>query len=302
MSEYGSESEYSDSSAVQVSFYDDYADLTPLPLPKQVPGFFEMHYTDDYKELMGYFFALYVKREYSERALRMCDRVLSRFQLNYTAWSYKMLILEHIGYDYKKVQADVEYIINQDSKIFQAWQFYRWLSERHEFDAFPLMRDVLKYEPKNFHAWSYIVWYARKYNKADELYNLCLEQIDLDARNNSAWSSRMVAMDMKNLDPESEFDSAAESLRKIPRNEAARNYLYGLCDKNPQLIPKLDQLGEELCEKNPDNFNAYRLLLYKASVDHNTEKIGELCDQLIRVDPIRTNYYNLLKAGKIQYM
>ncbi|EAY00205.1 prenyltransferase alpha subunit, putative [Trichomonas vaginalis G3] len=299
-----SDSSYSSDAVLHYDEYQDYKDLTPLPLPEQIPGFFEIKYTDDYKQLFGYFFALYTKQEYSQRALNLCNKVISKFCLHYSAWQYKQRILEHIDFDVKEVQREVETLIKSDTKIYQAWTFYEWLIDRQKepLDPMPLLENVFRQEPKNFHAWSFVIWYAKRWNNPEPLYQLALYHIDLDARNNSAWSARMTLSEMLNKDPAAEFEDAVKSIREIPRNESVRNYLLGLCEKYPEFVPKLVEIANELKEKDPTNPASYRLLLHKATLDKNQEMINELCDNLIKYDGIRANYYNLLKAGTIQYM
>ena len=282
---------------------DEYADLTPLPRPKQIKGFFEIDYPDYYREMMGKFFALYEKREYSERALKYCKKVIDFFCLQYTAWSYMVEIYEHIGYKLEEVKDFIENQIIDDSKIYQAWQTYEWLLEKENgsFDPIPVLQKVFVVEPKNFHAWSFAIWYANKWDKHQAIYDLALKYISEDFYNNSAWNTRRVTGDRLGLSAESEFDDAADVLMSAGRNESARNFIFGLCEKEPTLIEKLNDLGEELRAKDPDNYNAYRILLFKASVDKNQEEIGKLCDELIRTDPIRINYYTAVKNGDLIY-
>jgi protein farnesyltransferase/geranylgeranyltransferase type-1 subunit alpha len=296
-----SDSECSDGN--KDSEYAEYSDITPLPRPKQVKGFFEIDYPEEYKKLMGYFFALYAKKEYSERALKLCKMVISEFCCQYTAWAYMVEIYEHIGYCLETTKKELEEQIVDDTKIYQAWNTYMWLIEKENasFSPIPTLEKVFEYEPKNFHAWSLAIWYANKWNRHKEIYDLALKYISIDLYNNSAWNTRRVTGDVLGISPESEFDAAAEALRTLPRNESARNFAFGLCEKETSLIPKLNKLGEELLEKDKDNYNAYRILLFQASVNKNQKEIEKLCDELIRTDPIRVNYYTAVKNGELIY-
>ena len=297
-----SDGSYSESSApVSLSEDPEYSDISPLPRPKQIPGFFEVEYTKEYSELMGYFFALYQKREYSQRSLKLCNKIIEKYCTHNAAWTFKMDICKHAGYDPQTIQKELEDQIVADTKIYSAWNFYQWLIDNNKIDPIPLLNKVFEVEPKNFHAWSFSVWYAKRWNKEKEIYDLSLQEIEKDVFNNSAWNTRRVSGDGLGLDPNSEFDSAAEILLKTPHNESIRNFLFGLCEKDPNLVPKLDDLGRKLVEMDKDNYNGYRLLLFKASLDDNKQTINSLCDELIRTDPIRVNYYNLVKSGQLKY-
>ena len=281
--------------------YKEYEDLTPLPRPKQIPGFFEVSYSTEYSKLMGYFFALYQKKEYSQRALKLCDKIIDQYCTHNAAWTYKIEIYKHIGYDPKEVQKYLEDQMVNDTKIYSAWNAYQWLINENEIDPIPLLNKIFNIEPKNFHAWSFSVWYAKRWNKAKEIYDIALQEIEKDVFNNSAWNTRRVCGDALNIEPEKEFDSAAEIMLKTPHNESARNFLFGLCEKDRNLIPKLDEIGQKLVEMDKDNFNGYRFLLFNASLQNNEEAINNLCDELIRTDPIRVNYYTLVKNGQLKY-
>ena len=292
---------YSSSKSRDVDKYAEYADLPLLPRPTQIPEFFEVKYSEEYSKLMGYFFALYQKKEYSQRALKLCDRIIDEYPTHNAAWNFRIEIHKHTPYDPKEVREFIETQIFMDTKIYSAWNAYQWLVDNHEFDSIPFIQKVLNNEPKNFHAWSFLVWYAKRWNKPKEVYDLSLSQLEKDIFNNSAWNTRWVTGNMLGITPEAEFDSVTDVIRKTPHNESARNFLFGICEKEPKLVQKLDDFGRELLAIDQDNFNAYRILLFKASVENNKEEIQRLCDELIRTDPIRVNYYTHVKNGVLKY-
>ncbi|EAY16569.1 prenyltransferase alpha subunit, putative [Trichomonas vaginalis G3] len=282
---------------------EDWKDIEPLPLPQQPGDPFQVEYTEDYVDLMGYFLAVLHKKEVSQRALEITNKVIQRFHSHYTAWWYKYYILEKIGYDFKTELQNLEKIIKDAPKSYQAWHYRQWLLERtnEKVDEVSFLKEVFLIDAKNFHAWSYAIWFADHFKLYKEIYDLANYQIEIDMRNNSAWNTRKAMVDFMNLDPKAEFEAAEQSLLKITKNEASMNYAFAIVEKDKSLEPKLQALGEKLYQKNPKNPRALQILLYVASGANDTEKIQKLCQELIIADPIRKPYYSLVLEGKIKY-
>jgi len=123
----------------------------------------------------------------------------------------------------------------------------------------------------------------------------------LDVRNNSAWNGRKISAEFLKMDLEEEFSFVEASLVALNKNEASINYIQYLSRIYASFIPRLRELGQTLVKKSPSICTGYRLLLLVASQENDISLIQEQCDSLIRIDPIRTNYYNLLKEGKTKY-
>ena len=247
-SEDSNPAQYSDS----YSDSENYDDLTLSPLPKQIPGFFEVAYTQEYTRLMGLFFALYTKKEYSTRALKLCNKIIEKYCTHSQAWAYKIEIYKHIGFDKETVQNELEEQIVADTKIYGAWNAYQWLINETGIDPIPLLNRVFNKEPKNFHAWQFSIWYAMNFHKEEEIYKIALSEIEKDVYNNSAWNTRYSIAEMLKKPIDQEFDAAFDAMKKTPHNESVRNFLFGLCEKEPKLIDKLDALGKELCSEDKD--------------------------------------------------
>ena len=284
----------------------EWQDITPLPLPQQKGDAFQVRYTDEYVDLMGYFFAVLDKKEVSKRALDITNDVISQHPAHYTAWWYKSFILENLGFDFNKELAESTEILKKAPKSYQAWNYRQWLFEHPKEDVsmineIPFLQQIFEIDSKNFHAWSYAVWYAEKYKKFKEIYNLSLYQIEIDMRNNSAWNTRKSMADFLKADLNTEFKAAADSLQIITKNEAAVNFAFGIVEEDRTLIPQLKELGEKLYEKNPKNPQALHILLWIASDNEDTENIKKICNELIQCDPIRKPYYTLLSEGRIKY-
>ncbi|OHT04446.1 prenyltransferase alpha subunit [Tritrichomonas foetus] len=287
-------------------FYRDdpnFADIKPLPLPQQTGDPFYINYSEEYIDLFGYFMALVNKEEISERALSVAERVINRYSNHYTAWWYKYHILETLKYDLDKELDFITNILTENPKSYQAWHYRQWLIDRAtEFhDELPFLVKTFIKDSKNFHAWSYSIWYAERWNQVKEIYNLAVLQVRNDSRNNSAWNARRTLGEKLNISLESEFEAVEKSLLTVGKNESACNFAMALVDKDQTLKQKLKDLALKMIEKNNENVQALRLLIYVANLDGDAAEISSLCEKLMKLDPIRIPYYTLLKSGKIKF-
>lgn len=299
-------SHYSDSNETPTLYRDnpDFADLEPLPIPQAEDEPYFIVHSEEYEDLFGYFFALVKKDEISQRCLDVCNKIIENYPFHYTAWSMKFKCLEKLGFDYDtESQMQLE-LFKCNPKSYQNWYFKMWLIDHStEFhDDIPFLVTVLNDDPKNFHAWSFALYFADKWGKHQDIYDIAKEKIRFDARNNSAWNARMAMANVLNIPAKQEFEDAAKTFQVISKNEAAMNFIFGLVKKDPSLIEDLKQLGNTLLEKNPENVVALHIQLFIATFQQeDRDVIQRTCDQLIKVDPIRINYYNLLKEGTIKY-
>lgn len=282
---------------------EEWKDITPLPLPQTAGDPFAVEYTELYEDLMGYFLAVLKVKEISLRALDITNEVIAKFPAHYTAWWYKFFILESIGYNAEKLLDELSAIIKKSPKSYQAWHYRQWIMEREKecIDEIAFFKEVFDIDAKNFHAWSYAIWYADNFNQHQAIYDLAVDQIRIDMRNNSAWNARKTMSDKLNKPPSEEFQAAYDSLMIITKNEAAVNYAYAMVEKDTSLTEKLVELGNVLVEKNPQNPFGLGIQLYLASKSNDSAKIQELCAKLTEADPIRHNYYSLVSQGKIKY-
>lgn len=281
----------------------DFKDLKPVPLPQTKGDPFFINYSAEIVDLFGYFFALLEKDEISERGIKVAERIIEKFTSHYTAWWYKYHILETLPYDFKRETEFINKILVENPKSYQAWHYMQWLVDKSpEFhDQIPFLKSTFIIDEKNFHAWSFSIWYAERWNQYNEVYLLALHQIKIDMRNNSAWNTRRTIGEKLNVDIEKEFNDVEDSLLQIGKNESACNFAMSLVDKKVELKDRLKSLANKMIEMKPDNFYAYRLLLYVANIDNDTSEIHHICDELIKLDTIRAPYYSLLKTGKIKF-
>jgi protein farnesyltransferase/geranylgeranyltransferase type-1 subunit alpha len=295
-----SQAEYSSDGEPQpnplVSF--DWSDLALVPMPQEEGDPFFIIYTEDYIEIFGRFNAILDKQEESPRVLALCNWIISQWPKHVTAWWYKFRLLENLGYDFETEMKRIEDDLRYDIKSYQAWHYRQWLVDRspEPVDELPKLGKLLHIDEKNVHAWNYAIWWARRNHKQQVVYNLALEHIESDCRNNSAWNARKLLGEDLSVDPTAEFETCLENLRDVGKNEAALNFLKAMADREPALKARLRPAAEELIGLGRDNPFGWVLLLSQAT---DQEEITRLCDQLIESDAIRTPYYNLVKQGVI---
>lgn len=288
-------------------FTDDpsFADLTPLPLPQDDSDPFYVTYSEEYKDLFGYFFALLAKEEISTRALKVTNIVISEYPSHYTAWWYKFHILEKLEYDLNTELQIINAITLKTPKSYQAWHYRQWLMDRAENDnmeQFAFLKKLFDKDAKNFHAWNFAIWYAKRWDRCNEMFDFIKYEIKKDVRNNSAWNARIEIGNELNLNPINEFEDAVLELKNVTKNEAVCNFLIAMYKKDGSLLERLCEVGNELVAKSYQNIFGYRLLLFVESRKQNNMKnIEKLCEKLMDIDPIRIPFYTLVKNGNIKY-
>ena len=280
----------------------EWEDVHPLPLLQQPGDPFPVAYTTEYEDMLGYFFAVLERKEVSARAMEITERVIKTIPSHYTAWWFKFYLLERMEYDFDRELEFLNKCIVDCPKSYQSWHYRMWLVERAENkpDEVAFVRKVFCYDAKNFHAWTYILWFGQKYG-AQPVYQLSLDLIEEDPRNNSAWNGRKTTGDLLGVDPKTEFKAAADSIRQITKNEASINFALAMYEKDPSLLPELRDLAREMVERNSENPHALRMQLFVATIDNDRDQITELCKKLCEADPLRENYYNLVANGTLSY-
>lgn len=299
-----SESYYSEEE--EIKMYKDnpeWSDLTPLPLPQQPDDPYFIYYDENYIDIFGYFFAIVQKNEISPRCIQICERIIKNYPGTYTAWALKYKCLEKLGFDYEKEEKFLDYIYDSNPKSYQLWYYEGWLSDHvSEFhDKIPFLQKVFSEDPKNFHAWSFALQYAERWHQEKEIFELSKEMIEQDFRNNSAWNARLTLGEILNVPLVEEFNDAEKCIRLVQKNEAPINFAFALVKKDPSLVERLDSLGNYMIETNPQNHFAWLVRLFVESEKNNNVEISKICDELIKTDPFRVNYYTLLKNGKIKF-
>jgi len=141
------------------------------------------------KEVMGYFRALFVSKEVSERALELTAETIMLSQGNYTAWHWRRSLLHQLGKDLGQEIIWLNTIGLGMEKNFQIWHhrrciFEMWVRQLKDkqdskqdlgklsltdlgqvFDMeFEFLDEIFDSDSKNYHAWSHKIWLVERYN------------------------------------------------------------------------------------------------------------------------------------------
>jgi protein farnesyltransferase/geranylgeranyltransferase type-1 subunit alpha len=273
-------------------------DVEPVPPPHQRGDAFYISPPSWYTRLFGLFGALVAKDEISARAVDLCNLIIRDFTSHYTAWWYKFHVLERLGYDLEAELDRIAQVLRANNKSYQAWHYRQWLVDRSPHDETAFLTETFERDAKNFHGWSFAIWYAARWDRGADIFALAVAQIASDCRNNSAWNARKTVGEMIGVDPLAEFEAAVDSLRVVGKNEAACNFLLAIVWKAPQLTGRVRELAEELLAKKPDNRHAMGLLL---AVAEEKGEVERYCDELMKIDPVRIPYYTLVRQGVLKF-
>lgn len=291
-------------------------------------------YSDRFKDAFDYFRAVLRSGEKSERVFDLTTDAVNLNPGNYTVWHYRRLVLQHLKKDLREELKFCRGMIEEHPKNYQVWNHRRilveWLNDpQHELRFVEI---ILARDAKNYHAWQHRQW-ALKTFKLWEKEMLFVERLlEEDIRNNSAWNQRhFVVVNTTSYTPEvlaAEVEYAKTAIKKAVHNESPWNYLRGI------LLQELDQvespmyrypgipefvselMASEMDLKTPQEKSSY-LHSFRVDLAENelesrvwaaTEedvaakqlKLREavsICDSLVEIDPIRTNYWNYFKAS-----
>jgi len=192
-----------------------------------------INYPSSFKLAYGYIRAIWERKEYSERALRLSGTCVKLNPANYTAWHFrreclKRLVLqtptaaEDEGGQHQSLPSSNENKCSNSTTVhdavereldlaaalggsnpknYQIWYHRRAMLENcgvHDFADSELdyIATVLEEDSKNYHAWSYRQWIVHAVDTSaawETEVQYASELIKQDARNNSAWNQRWFA-------------------------------------------------------------------------------------------------------------
>ncbi|KAH0788108.1 Protein farnesyltransferase/geranylgeranyltransferase type-1 subunit alpha [Histomonas meleagridis] len=235
----------------------EWADLEPVPGVQKKGDPFYIDWEPFYDQMMSYFRGVMNVNEYSQRANELVKTVLMNVPGNPCAWWYRRKILEKLGYDSDEEILFTHEILEECLKSYQIWYHRQWVVDNQEekpVDA-SLLSDRIQNDPKNFHAWSYALWLARRWNMYQDILDLTTYYLEQDPENNSAWSARFSVIDGAKADLSGELDFAFKTLENDLQNESACSYILGIAKKSDELYKKALENAKKLYQATPDNFH-----------------------------------------------
>ncbi|KAJ3687773.1 hypothetical protein LUZ61_016937 [Rhynchospora tenuis] len=328
----GSSDEEAEQPYVPFSQRPEWSDVRPLPQDDGPHPVVPIAYTDEFRDVMDYFRAVYVAREFSPRALRLTTEALTRNPGNYTIWHFRRLVIEALDSDLVEETLFVDNLAKGNPKNYQIWHHKRWLAEKlgpeaandeHDFTRF-----ILSLDAKNYHAWSHRQWVLQKLGGWDKELDFCHQLLEEDIFNNSAWNQRFFVITRSPLlgglsaMRDSEVDYTIKAILQNPSNESPWRYLQGLYKGNPdsfitdKRIPQLllnilkensycvfawNFLLDVLCKGLRPNKEIEDVVKGLTELDESGSSDPDLptriCSALERMDPIRVNYWAWRKSN-----
>jgi protein farnesyltransferase/geranylgeranyltransferase type-1 subunit alpha len=260
---------------------------------------------------MDYMRAVLKADEVSERALSLTTDAVKLNPANYTIWTYRRKLLFATGADLYNELKFIRGMVDDNPKNYQVWHHLQLIMERlgHcdpkdlEFVATQIADDA-----KNYHAWSYRQWLVEHFNRWDAEVEYTRHLIEGDVRNNSAWNHRLWAMQRtKGLgDPQkllAETSFVFEMITKAPANDAAWNYLQGICrsagrDTVRTVVQRIDKFLEAHADCVPALIAKLQLFVDTNLVREEDVRLQcvAICDSLVSLDTIRARYWSYRRS------
>lgn len=296
-------------------FYKDRPEWSDMEGVLQSDGPFpvvRIAYSEKFADIFNYFRAVLHENEISERALGLTKDAISVNASSYNVWHYRRILLKSLDKDIYEELKFCEEVIESNPKNYQVWHHRQVLAEwlhdgSHEKH---LTEKVLSADAKNYHAWQHRQWVIQKFDLwygELEYVNKLLEE---DIRNNSAWNQRYFVISHTSKFTsevlQREIKYTLDSVKKVPHNESAWNYLRGILqDQGLMRFPMV----YEFCEKlHKDGCTSSYLLAFLidcieekllAAGDSQDpslcQKVLDLCASLASEhDVIRKEYWNYI--------
>ncbi|KAK2721186.1 protein farnesyltransferase/geranylgeranyltransferase type-1 subunit alpha-like [Artemia franciscana] len=292
----------------------DWNDITPIHLDEGPNPIVSIAYSDTFKDVYGYFRAIVVANERSERAFELTTDAVQLNPANYTAWQYRRLLLEDLN---KPLADELEFCrdtIENNPKNYQVWHHRQYVVSKLKDPSKELRftEIILSNDPKNYHAWTHRQWVLTKYKLFDDEIEFVERLLDDDLFNNSAWNHRFfVIKNHLGFTPgicSNEIKYTLKSISKMPMNESSWNYLRGILNESEEgLCGNEDVI--HYCERQYEDGDRNRFLLdfIIAMKQHKLEKGGvenrsafvqdivSMCKDLAEnADVIRRSYWNFV--------
>eukprot|EP00879_Flechtneria_rotunda_P006326 GHRR01006649.1.p1 GENE.GHRR01006649.1~~GHRR01006649.1.p1 ORF type:complete len:296 (+),score=116.88 GHRR01006649.1:1024-1911(+) len=182
---------------------------------------------------------LLLQGEKSERVLQLTSDMIAGNSADYTTWQYRWEVLQELHADLTQEYDFTRRIADESAKNYQLWNHRRKLAKALGPDTaqaeLQFCKDALDADAKNYHAWAHrqvVVSAAGHWQQEMEYVQQLLQE---DVRNNSAWNQRFFVL-QHTLDQyhslaellDAELNYTAAQIARVPDNESAWNYLWGL--------------------------------------------------------------------------
>jgi len=245
--------EFEEEDYIPISRRPEWADVTPNHIPSVPDPVVHIAADTAHLDLMAYFWAGVNAEEVSQRMVDLTEEIILEFNsAHYSVWEYRwrcVVALRTGSSQFTVARSASEIalmcrVVMENPKNYQLWNYRRrfalargadhWLEES-EFSTGCLEQDA-----KNYHAWAHRQATALAFACSElwkKEFELTERFLGQDMRNNSAWNHRIFAL--RNAPQavlvegghcyDSEVGYVTRVLGEAPHNEAAWEYLRGLC-------------------------------------------------------------------------
>ncbi|CAB4060574.1 FNTA [Lepeophtheirus salmonis] len=256
-----SSSEDEDSVWIPYSERDEWKDVVPIKQSDD-DNVARINYTDKFRDVYGYIWAIFAKKEISKRALDLTKDAAELNPSNYTVWHYRRLLLDELGVDLNVERDYCRDIMEENPKCYQVWEHRKKLVEKTNDPSKELRftEIILAKDAKNYHAWQHRLWVVCTYKLFDEEINYTDRLLKDDIYNNSAWNHRHAVMDLLENGEfsgnalQSEVNFALEAIESVVDNESSWSYLTTLLEKSsskdyPEINDKINKFIQKLYDE-----------------------------------------------------
>ncbi|KAK8893718.1 CAAX geranylgeranyltransferase alpha subunit [Tritrichomonas musculus] len=279
--------------------------LNPIPYSQNPKEPFSIEHGGDYGNAMELFRAVMNQSELSPRALEITTFLISVSPSNPYLYWYREKILDKLGFDFNNELEFSSKLALNFLKPYQIWRHRQWIMERapqsSSIDETKFVQDVLQNDGKNFHVWEYIYWYAGKFDKWQWLLDQTTVQLNIDPKNNSAWSMRYSSITHIHMKPSDDIQFALEKFKECPSSQSCASYIKGLLDIDISLANEVKNMLTSVLSQNNNYVPALNLSAQIAEMEGNIEEYDRIIDQIAAVDTMRTHFWHLMKSNSSRF-
>eukprot|EP00096_Caligus_rogercresseyi_P005870 TRINITY_DN2191_c0_g1_i1.p1 TRINITY_DN2191_c0_g1~~TRINITY_DN2191_c0_g1_i1.p1 ORF type:complete len:343 (-),score=79.69 TRINITY_DN2191_c0_g1_i1:70-1065(-) len=234
-----SSSEEDDGAWVPYSERSEWKDIEPIHQSDD-DNVVRINYTDKFRDVYSYFWAILSKKEVSQRALDLTKDAAELNPSNYTVWHYRRIILEELGVNLVAERIFCREIMEDHPKCYQVWEHRKKIVEKTKDPSkeLRLTEIILSKDAKNYHAWQHRLWVVCTYKLFEDEVNYTERLLKEDVFNNSAWNHRLAVLDIQENGVfssetlETELQFTLSSIEYAMDNESSWSYLTTLLEKS----------------------------------------------------------------------
>lgn len=306
------------SSPDRISYHNrpEWSDVEPINI-KTHASIMDIKYTARYEEAFGYFRAMLVRDELSERSLALTADCIDLQASNFSVWYFRRRILKQLRHHQNAELGFVEKVIENEPKNYQVWHHRKtiveWLKDgSHEKH---LTASILRIDSKNYHAWQHRQWALKEFALWDGELEFTDTQLAMDIRNNSAWNHRyFVTKETRRFEDTDwltkELRLVQKRVEQLPTNESSWSYLRGLltlafgCINNHAETRHFCYRILKELNNRPSHLMAFVLDMLREDLaiksnknerDSVRQEATQICRALAETDQVRARYWKYIE-------